>query len=167
MLNHATTHSRDRCSTFNIDMRNRVKAIIAYFLFGIHLGALIYFGMTIPCKLFEWSYIKYISILMILLGSFVYLSGYLKLGVNKSSGTNYSELINSGIYKFIRNPQILGWMCILTGISFYLNSLISLALSFAFWMIFKIVLQPSEERILTKKYGRNYLKYKRETISGI
>lgn len=148
-------------------MRNKVKSIIAFFIFGIHLATLIYFGMTTSLGLFEWNYKTPVSIRMILLGGVTYLSAYFKLGVKKSSGINYSELITSGLYKFIRNPQILDWICILLGISLYMDSLISLILSLVFWMIFKIVLQPHEERMLTEKYGEDYLKCIRETISGI
>lgn len=148
-------------------MRKIIKAIIVYLLYGIHLASLIYFGMTTSYRLAESSYCITISIAIILLGAVVYLSAYLKLGVKNSSGTSYNGLVSSGIYKFIRNPQILGWMIILSGISLYLNSLISLVLSIVFWMLYKMLLQPIEEKNLTKKYGENYLKYKNKTLSGI
>ena len=103
----------------------------------------------------------------ILIGFIIYSLTYFKLGVKKSSGVKFSGLITTGIYKYLRHPQILGWLIILLGITFYLNSLTSLILTFVLWILFKILQQPLEERQLLQEYGEKYLQYKRKTLSGI
>ena len=149
-------------------MRNKWKSVIAYLIYTIHLGALIYFGIKDSFRILEKTY-QNIYLGIILIGAVIYFSAYFKLGVKKSSGfgVDYSGLINSGVYKYVRHPQLLGWVTILVGISLYLNSLISLILTFFLWFLFKMLIQPNEEKQLIEKYGNEYIRYKRKTRSGI
>jgi len=148
-------------------MKNETKSSIVYLAYGIFLVAIIYFGISDYSELFEWEYLKETSVGFFIVGLIIYLLSYFKLGVKKSSGLNFSGLITSGIYKHIRHPQILSWMLILVGISFYLNSPISSILTLLLWFFFKILFQSIEERQLVKKYGNEYIEYRRKTMSGI
>jgi protein-S-isoprenylcysteine O-methyltransferase Ste14 len=148
-------------------MKNEIKSFIVYLAYSIFLVAVIYLGINDSSQLFEWEYLKETSVGLFIIGLIIYLLSYLKLGVKKSSGLNFSGLITTGIYKHIRHPQILGWMLILVGISLYLNSPISSILTLLLWVFFKILFQSIEERQLVKKYGNEYIEYRKKTISGI
>ena len=157
----------NKLQLIKIDMKNETKSFIVYLAYGIFLVAIIYFGISDSSELFEWEYLKETSVGFFIVGLIIYLLSYFKLGVKKSSGLNFSGLITTGIYKHIRHPQILSWMLILVGISFYLNSPISSILTLLFWFFFKILFQSIEERQLVKKYGNEYIEYRRKTMSGI
>jgi protein-S-isoprenylcysteine O-methyltransferase Ste14 len=96
-------------------MKNETKSFIVYLAYGIFLVAVIYLGINDSSQLFEWEYLKETSVGLFIIGLIIYLLSYLKLGVKKSSGLNFSGLITTGIYKHIRHPQILSWMLILVG----------------------------------------------------
>ena len=148
-------------------MKNETKSFIVYLAYGIFLVAIIYFGISDSSELFESEFLKETSVGFFIVGLIIYLLSYFKLGVKKSSGLNFSGLITTGIYKHIRHPQILNWMLILVGISLYLNSPISSILTLLLCGFFKILFQLIEERQLVKKYGNEYIEYRKKTISCI
>ena len=148
-------------------MKNETKSFIVYLAYGIFLVAIIYFGISDSSELFESEFLKETSVGFFIVGLIIYLLSYFKLGVKKSSGLNFSGLITTGIYKHIRHPQILSWMLILVGISLYLNSPISSILTLLLLFFFKILFQSIEERQLVKKYGNEYIEYRRKTMSVI
>ena len=148
-------------------MKNEIKSFIVYLAYSIFLVAVIYLGINDSSQLFEWEYLKETSVGLFIIGLIIYLLSYLKLGVKKSLGLNFSGLITTEIYKHIRHPQILNWMLILVGISLYLNSPISSILTLLLCGFFKILFQLIEERQLVKKYGNEYIEYRKKTISGI
>lgn len=154
-------------SEFGMTMNTRTKAFLAYIIYGLHFAAVLYFGIQDSDELFRWPYQKESSVLLILTGVFFYALAYFKLGIRQSSGLTFEGLITGGIYGVVRNPQLLGWMLVLVGISLYLDSCTAFLLTVALWLLFKLLLQPVEERDLERTYGADYLAYKRDTVSGI
>lgn len=148
-------------------MNKKWKSILAYLFYAFHLFAVIYFGINESDGLFGYKYQKTFSLFIVGIGIVIYTSAYFQLGIAKSSGITFTGLLKNGIYKLVRHPQILAWILILTGISLYLDSLVSLILTFILWIFFKTILQPFEEKQLIKEYGQEYLEYKRKTVSGI
>lgn len=148
-------------------MKSKYLALLAYFIYSSHLAAVLYFGSIDQRKIFDWKYQNETSLGFIIVGLFIYAIAYFKLGVKKSSGLLFSGIILSGIYKYVRHPQMLGWMTFLVGLSLYLDSMAAFLLVFLLWLVYKILLQPREEQKLKIKYGKEYLTYKRNTFSGI
>ena len=71
------------------------------------------------------------------------------------------KLIITGLYSWIRNPMLLGWIIMLFGVGIVLNSF-SLIFIFTplFIMINIIYLKTIEEKEMEKKFGKEYLIYK-------
>lgn len=73
------------------------------------------------------------------------------------------KLIATGLYARVRNPMISGWFILLVGLGILFRSL---SLLFIFTPLFVILnvlyLKAIEEREMEKKFGAEYLRYKRE-----
>ena len=71
------------------------------------------------------------------------------------------KLITEGIYSWVRNPMLLGWLIMLFGLGILLNSF---SLIFIFTPLFILLnilyLKTIEEKEMEKKFGEDYLRYK-------
>ena len=72
------------------------------------------------------------------------------------------KLITTGLYAYIRNPMILGLFLLLLGLGVLLGSL-SLILLFTplFILLNVLYLKAIEEKEMGKKFGQEYLEYKK------
>jgi protein-S-isoprenylcysteine O-methyltransferase Ste14 len=72
------------------------------------------------------------------------------------------RLVTTGLYNWIRNPMLLGWIMMLFGIGILLNS-ISLLLIFTplFILLNVVYLKTVEEKEMEKKFSKEYLSYKK------
>lgn len=79
-------------------------------------------------------------------------------GVEEVTGTRNQTLLTTGIYRYSRNPQYLGYLLVLTGVSLTrrsaagLLSTAALASAYSAWI-------PVEEQQLTCLYGQPYTDY--------
>lgn len=85
----------------------------------------------------------------------------------KGSGTptpidEPEHLVTSGPYSFSRNPMQSGNMLILAGITLYSCSPFVLGYLILYWIFFHLFALYYEEPHLEKKYGKEYLKYKKQ-----
>ncbi len=71
------------------------------------------------------------------------------------------ELVTSGLYAYVRNPMISGWLSGMFGLGVLLGSI---SFTFIFTPLFAILnviyLKAIEEKELEKKFGDEYLRYK-------
>lgn len=67
----------------------------------------------------------------------------------------------SGPFKLSRYPMYLGMMSILLGIAIFLGSLVTFAFPIIFIMIMEKIFIPLEEENLEKKFGNQYIDYKK------
>lgn len=71
------------------------------------------------------------------------------------------RLVTTGLYSWVRNPMIIGWVIMLFGVGLLLNSI---SLIFVFTPLFILLnvlyLKTIEEKEMEKKFGQEYLKYK-------
>jgi protein-S-isoprenylcysteine O-methyltransferase Ste14 len=84
-----------------------------------------------------------------------------KTTVNPVSPESACQFVNSGVYRFSRNPMYLGLLLILIGGAYWLGNLISLLCiwGFIFYMNqFQII---PEEQALENNFGEPYLAYKK------
>jgi protein-S-isoprenylcysteine O-methyltransferase Ste14 len=83
-------------------------------------------------------------------------------GVNEVTGTRNQTLLTTGIYRYSRNPQYLGYVMALTGAGLSrrsgaaLVSAAALALAYSAWI-------PVEEAHLTRLHGSCYTDYALQT----
>ncbi|MBC8526705.1 MAG: isoprenylcysteine carboxylmethyltransferase family protein [Candidatus Cloacimonetes bacterium] len=99
------------------------------------------------------------GILIVIIGVVFYVAGIVALGsLRRASGILNDQLITKGIYRFSRNPQLLGWGLILSGVALIGESGLALIISVFYWIIChcQILL---EEKELKKVFGDEYKLY--------
>ena len=109
--------------------------------------------------------IKYIGILVVILGIFVVIlaSRYFKHAeTNIEPWKPTTKIISTGIYGYSRNPIYLAFCLVQIGIAVFLNS---------FWILVSIIVSASlvyhiaikkEEGYLETKFGDDYIRYKKK-----
>lgn len=73
------------------------------------------------------------------------------------------KLVTQGSYKYCRNPIYLGVIKLFLGISFLFDSISSLIMVLIFSVIILLYARFIEEKELEKRYGEDYLAYKKAT----
>ena len=71
------------------------------------------------------------------------------------------KLVVTGLYRYVRNPMILGVFVVLLGESFIFLSLNILIWAASFFVINTVYFVFSEEPGLEKRFGNEYLEYKK------
>jgi len=71
------------------------------------------------------------------------------------------KLIITGLYSWVRNPMLLGWIIMLFGIGILLNSISLIFILTPLFILLNILyIKTIEEKEMEKKFGKEYLKYK-------
>ncbi len=116
-----------------------------------------------------WSYSSHHRISIIagvvigLGGAALFVLGTLHLGnINFMVGLETGDLVTSGVFRWSRHPQNVGWALILVGIGLVSRSWMALLLALVFWGIFAAYV-PLEEGYLEEVYGEEYRNYKERT----
>ena len=74
-----------------------------------------------------------------------------------------AKKIHSGIYKYIRHPQVLGDWPLFVVLALFANSWILCILSITFIIIYTPIMIILEERDLVKRFGDSYREYQKTT----
>ncbi len=82
--------------------------------------------------------------------------------LKRMSGRKTDSLITSGIYRYSRNPQNVGWLLCLVGIACLGRSGLALFAAAIFWLGF-VSYVGAEERYLAQLYGDEYAAYRETT----
>ncbi|GMT46904.1 MAG: hypothetical protein IEMM0007_0470 [bacterium] len=77
-----------------------------------------------------------------------------------STGQDVSKLVTSGIYRWSRNPQFIGWVLMLSGISLAGRSGLAFVLTGVFAIVIHLYTTRMEEPYLERLYGEGYRQYK-------
>lgn len=92
-------------------------------------------------------------------GLFLYAASVSRFGsFGQLSGLEDGELVTVGIYRYTRNPQILGWGLALLGAALSGRSGKALAFVAAYFLAHRIYF-PFEERKLEHAFGDEYRRY--------
>jgi len=83
--------------------------------------------------------------------------------LRRSTGQDVSKLITTGIYRWSRNPQFIGWFLMLLGISIIGRSGFALALTIVFIVAIHLYTIRLAEPYLENLYGEEYRLYKSRT----
>ncbi len=86
---------------------------------------------------------------------------------DRSAGKDTSRLITSGIYRWSRNPQFIGWVSILLGISLAGRSGFALALAFLLLVILHWYTVRLEEPYLERIFGDEYRLFASKTARWV
>lgn len=122
--------------------------------------------------LFENSIIPIKNIIRLVLGILLLTFGlllfiqsiilFIKIGKGTLAPWNPTQkLVVMGLYRYTRNPMILGVLLILSAEAFLLNSLPILVWMILFFIINTIYFIKKEEPDLEKKFGEDYREYKK------
>jgi protein-S-isoprenylcysteine O-methyltransferase Ste14 len=110
------------------------------------------------------TWLVYIGLATLVIGILVVLFGILNLNDNLSpfpSPKKNSELIQNGIYKYIRHPIYSGILIAMTGYSVYAGALEKIAITLAMGVVFYFK-SAYEEKLLLKRYA-SYAHYQKLT----
>ena len=81
----------------------------------------------------------------------------------RMSGQKEDDLIVSGVYRYSRNPQNVGWLLLLCGVGLVGNSAAAVSLTLLFWLVLHVYLVTTEEPHLTRAFGERYRYYQQTT----
>lgn len=135
--------------------------LLEIIVFAVHANL---FYLTIPTK---WPYfpslpenaeLRIISATLFGIGIIMLLFSWFDLGTKTSLGIDKNQLKTGGIYKYSRNPQLIGYGLMLTSFAIILFSW-----SAIIWIVLYVVtayfMIKSEEEFLKNKYEKEYKSY--------
>jgi protein-S-isoprenylcysteine O-methyltransferase Ste14 len=158
-----------RVATGGIKRRMRIMPIALVIFFGIvvlFIFAALWLDKWLTCLHFSpplWSTV--LAWVIMVVGWF--LSFWPVIAFFRTRGTPVPfnpppKLITSGLYAYIRNPMLLGLFIFMLGLGVLLGSL---SLIFIFTPLFIVInviyIKAIEEKEMEKKFGREYLEYKK------
>ncbi|MDO5667021.1 MAG: isoprenylcysteine carboxylmethyltransferase family protein [Alcaligenaceae bacterium] len=115
----------------------------------------------------SWSANTLLISLFILLGLIIGLSGIVAFMRHKTTGNpkrpaDASKLVNTGIYRYSRNPMYLGMLFLLVAWAVQLGNIIAiLGIGFYIAYMTRFQIMP-EEHALQTKFQNEYLTYKKQ-----
>ena len=80
----------------------------------------------------------------------------------RMSGRRQDRLVKSGVYRWSRNPQNVGWGFALLGIAIAGKSGLALVFALFFWTALRLYI-PTEERHLARAYGEEWRDFRDST----
>ena len=98
-----------------------------------------------------------VGLILMLMGMFEFRS------IRRVSGLDSSELVTTGIYRWSRNPQYLGWFLVLFGASLIGRSGLALLYTTVGVILFHFYITRMEEPYLERIFGDEYRLYKSRT----
>ena len=100
-----------------------------------------------------------IGVAFFFFGLGLYVAGIIAFrSFKRASGLEANKLVTSGIYRWSRNPQMVGWGLVLLGVALIGRSILALILVALFWLMFRVTLVV-EEGYLERVFGEEYRKY--------
>lgn len=83
-----------------------------------------------------------------------------KTTLNPMKPDNSQQIVESGLYRYTRNPMYLGLLFSLTGVALWFGSVSALLALPLFVLLITTQQIIPEEQVLAKKFGQPYLDYK-------
>ena len=146
-------------------MKLKIPPILQFLFYGILELLTSSFGSTFNIN---WLGISYLGWAIIGLGCLILSWAVVefikaKTTVNPIAPEQAQSLVTTGLYRISRNPMYLGMTLVLTGLALLLGNVLTLLIPIIFMGSITYTQIIPEEEILTQKFGREYLEYKRST----
>ena len=140
----------------------RIPPVALVIIFAAAMAVLAYAvpaSVPVPAKLA-------IAVSLVIAGALVALAGVVafhrqKTTVNPFTPEQSSSLVDTGIYRFRRNPMYLGFLVALLGLGAYLANWVSVLLLPAFVAYMNRFQIEPEERALAERFGPQFQSYSR------
>ncbi|MFO7944705.1 MAG: isoprenylcysteine carboxylmethyltransferase family protein [Anaerolineales bacterium] len=139
-----------------------VAGVLAFYTLHLAIELIAAWARLWPYQRFQTGSVILGLIFCLLGGVFLALGTLHMENFQQISGIKTGELITSGIYRWSRHPQNLGWGLFLVGAGFLSRSLLALLLSAVFWVIL-VAYVPIEEAYLEEIHGQDYRQYQQRT----
>lgn len=106
----------------------------------------------------------FVGVLVPLVGFVIAGAGIREFGsVSRISGRDEDELVTTGVYRWSRNPQTVGWLLALTGVSIIGRSALAIGLVGLVGLVLHGYLVAVEEPHLSRTFGADYRRYHART----
>ena len=102
------------------------------------------------------------GVALVAIGGAMYLSATWVFGFKRQSGLVTTGLVTEGVYRWSRNPILVGWTFVLVGVGLFRGSAMVLVLAAILAIGYGASL-PLEEELLGRLYGKAYERYRRRT----
>ena len=117
---------------------------------------------------FQAGEILHFDLFFLLLGTILILTGiffwiYAVLIQNIAHEIQSGKLVTTGVYSITRHPIYTAFFFIFSGILITANNLFMLGFILFFYLYLTVLMQKTEEKWLTKKFGQEYLEYAKRT----
>jgi len=104
----------------------------------------------------------YIGLLLLVPSIILFTIARIKLGASFQVSAEANKLVTTGIYKKVRHPIYLFGSLFLLGI-ILITQTFPLMIILVILIVFQIKRIKNEEKVLTEKFGDEYLEYKQQT----
>lgn len=106
----------------------------------------------------ENTILRIISMIFIIIGFLIVAISMSGLGYGRTMGQDKKSLNTNGLYKYSRNPQLIGYGMILIAFVLLYLSWFSIGW-FIIYLVISYFMIKTEEEFLTNNYGEEYQKY--------
>ncbi len=134
-----------------------------WFLSALLLGALLD-DRVYRLLIFTNNTGRWIGVVVAIIGIALVATGratMVRHGTNVNPTQPATTIVQTGPFRFTRNPLYVGLTIIYVGLSFALNTWWSLFLLIPVWIVMHLFVVRREEAYLERKFGETYLTYKR------
>ncbi|MBI5465139.1 isoprenylcysteine carboxylmethyltransferase family protein [Candidatus Gottesmanbacteria bacterium] len=140
-------------------IKNAILTILIPFLY---LLAILIISTTATILGFGMIFLSILGVVLAFIGLFLWVLGFLNLGRQAFSVLPKAKILKTGgIYKYFRHPIYLGITLTCLGLSLSLGSKAGLFYTILIIIPLNIIRARKEEKILTERFGQEYLEYKR------
>lgn len=102
------------------------------------------------------------GVALIAIGGAMHLAAILVFGFRRQAGLDTSRLVTEGIYRWSRNPLLVSWTLLLSGVGLLRGSAMVVLLAALLFLSYRLAL-PVEEELLLRLHGDSYAGYSRRT----
>lgn len=144
-------------------MVGKAVAAAAYAIYLLHAGATLSVALRrrLPSKSGYPRPSDLTGGILVLSGLWFYAAGVRRFrSLGQLSGLEEGELVTGGVYRYSRNPQIVGWGLTLLGAALAGRSAKALMLVVAYFLAHRLYF-PLEERQLERAFGEEYRHYRK------